>query len=77
MPSGSKDVTTWCVDTGGMQDVIASIECDRIRIYPVSKALIIDDPEEPLVRHRLACLPTDDLGKEVEKELLAIEASMV
>lgn len=77
MPSGSKDVRTWCVDADGLQEVIARNECDRIRIYPVSKALIIDDPEEPLVRHRLACNPPDDLGRDVEKELLAIEASMV
>lgn len=75
-PSGGKDVATWCVRAAGLVDAVKDAEGDRVRIYPAGKALIIDSPGRPFVRHRLAGVPPDGLDDGTERELLAIEASM-
>lgn len=75
-PSGGEDVATWCVRALGLVEAVKDEEGDRVRIYPAGKALIIDSPGRPFVRHRLAGVPPDDLDEGTERELLAIEAGM-
>jgi hypothetical protein len=50
---------------------------DRVRFYPADNEIILLDSDDPFVSHRLSCLQPDDLGEEVEKRLLDIEAGMV
>ena len=77
LPPSHKGVSSWCVNLKHLLQVIRSMTGTKIRMYPTDAALILVDPDEPFVRHRLACLVPDDLGAEVENELMAIEASMV
>lgn len=77
LPPSQKGVSSWCISLKHLLQVIRSMTGTKIRMYPADAALILVDPDEPFVRHRLACLVPDDLGAEVENELMAIEASMV
>lgn len=76
MPPSPGGVSSWCVATKGLLQVIQTMKGDRIKIYPADESISIVDFAEPFIRHRLDCVPPDDLGTEVENSLLALEADV-
>lgn len=77
LPPLQKGLSTWCINGAHLLRVLRSMTGDRVRIIPADNEIILVDSDNPFVRHRLACLQPDDLGDEVEKELLDLETGMV
>lgn len=77
LPPLRKGLSSWCVNGANLLRVLRSMTGDRVRIYPADNELILLDSDDPFVSHRLICLQPDDLGEEVEKRLLDMEADMV
>lgn len=77
LPPADKGVSEWCVWARHFSRIIKTLRGIRIRISLGQNCLILDDPERPMVKHRMASLQPDDLGGDVEAHLLEMEASMI
>lgn len=77
LPPADKGVSEWCVWARHFNRIIKTLRGTRIRISLGQNCLILDDPDRPMVKHRMASLQPDDLGGDVETHLLEMEASMI
>lgn len=77
LPPLRMGLSSWCVNRANLLRVLRSMTGDKVRIYPADNEIILLDSDNPFVSHRLICLQPDDLGEEVEKKLLNMEADMV
>jgi hypothetical protein len=77
LPPADKGVSEWCVWARHLSRTIKTLKGTRIRISLGQNCLILDDPELPMVKHRLASLKPDELPADIEQALMKSEAGMV
>ena len=76
LPPSAGGISSWRVSKAHLQKVTQSMSGPKICVYPADGALVLVDPGEPFVGHRLNCEPIEALDQENARKLLEMEAGL-
>ena len=76
LPPSAGGISSWRVSKAHLQKVTQSMAGPKICVYPADGALVLVDPGEPFVGHRLNCEPIEALDQENARKLLEMEAGL-
>ena len=76
LPPSAGGISSWRVSKAHLQKVTQSMSGPKICVYPADGALVLVDPGELFVRHRLVCEPIEALDDKNARKLLEMEAGL-
>lgn len=76
LPPSEGGISSWRASQAHLLTVLQSMSGPRFCVYPADGALVLADPDEPYVRHRLVCESIEALDEDNARKLLEMEAGL-